>query len=196
MKNLSLNEIFDKTWEIIEEGIKDGSSPFHVGIVATVNQKGNPAARSVVIRNNDKDKKNISFNTDIRSNKWNELKLKPKLSFTFYDFKRKLQIRISGKAKLHNKNKIADSAWGAMEEMSKICYASPLTPSTLITSPEQTDSFLKSFNLKLLKSGKNNFGRIVVDIKEIDWLFLIHTGHRRARFTIKKDKVGMNWIAP
>ena len=79
--------------------------------------------------------------------------------------------------------------------MSRECYSTPYSPSTIIQEPEDIDNYLKNITDKEFKNFKVNFGRIDVHIHTLDWLYLIHSGHRRARFTYHK-KISMNWLAP
>ena len=196
MKNLSLDEILEQVWKAIVVGIKDGSSSFHISTISTINIQGYPSSRSVVIRNLNQSKRIISFNTDIRSNKWKELETNSQLELHFYDNKLKIQIRISGSAKLHYNDLEWEKAWNKSEEMSKICYSSLFPPSSKITDPMETDNLIKNIKREQIEKGKKNFGRINVKINKIDWLYLHHTGHRRALFKFHKNYIDMNWIAP
>ena len=69
MKNFTLKQILQKVWSLLENGVLDGKSVFHIAALSTINSMGKPATRSVVIREVNKSKKTISFNTDIRSKK-------------------------------------------------------------------------------------------------------------------------------
>ena len=51
MKNLSLNKILEQVWKLIKNGVKDGSSSFHISTISTINLQGYPSSCSVVIRN-------------------------------------------------------------------------------------------------------------------------------------------------
>ena len=52
---------------------------------------------------------------------------------------------------------------------------------------------IKNLNLDIYKE---NFGRIEIKIGIIDWLFLKHSGHRRAKFILLENKVNKQWLAP
>ena len=196
MKNLSLDEILEQVWKAILVGIKDGSSSFHISTISTINIQGYPSSRSVVIRNLNQSKRIISFNTDIRSNKWKELEKNSQLELHFYDNKLKIQIRISGTAKLHHNDLEWEKAWNKSEEMSKICYSSRFPPSSKIDDPMETDNLIKNIKREQIEKGKKNFGRINVKINKIDWLYLHHTGHRRALFKFHRNYIDMSWVAP
>jgi len=80
--------------------------------------------------------------------------------------------------------------------MSKIYYSSLFSPNSKIDDPMETDNLIKNIKRKQIEKGKKNFGRINVKINKIDWLYLLHTGHRRALFKFHKNNIGMSWIAP
>ena len=52
---------------------------------------------------------------------------------------------------------------------------------------------IKNTDLDIYKA---NFGRVEIKIHCIDWLYLKHTGHRRAKFEYKNNKCNMSWLAP
>ena len=81
--------------------------------------------------------------------------------------------------------------------MGKECYSTPCNPSTIIDNPEIIDKNIKDIKFKSdeLDQFKVNFGRIDIKIRSIDWLYLLHTGHRRAKFTYNKN-IEMVWLAP
>lgn len=195
MYDLSLENIHKEIWSHIENGISDTSSAFHFPSLSTINLQGHPTSRTVVLRYADIKKKIISFNTDIRSQKWSEIKKNKNILIHIYDFKKKTQIRITGLAKLNYKNKNWENAWNITSDMSKECYSTPHSPSINIENPKDIDVNIKNINKSELNQYKINFGRIDISVKKIDWLYLIHSGHRRASFTYKNN-IQMNWVAP
>jgi pyridoxamine 5'-phosphate oxidase len=195
MKILSLNTIHEEIWDYLENGIKDTSSSFHFPIVSSIDANGNPSTRTVVLRRVNKKNKIISFNTDIRSNKWIEIKHNKNVSVHIYDFSKKTQIRIKGTANLNYENEKWLTAWNSTPNMSRECYASPYPPSIVIKNPEDIDKNIKTIKHEELDKYKENFGTIDIHIKSIDWLYLLYSGHRRAQFTYKQN-INMVWIAP
>ena len=197
MEITSLNVIHKQIWNLLENGINDASSSFHFPNLATIDIDGNPTSRTVVLRSINYDKKTISFNTDIRSNKWLEMNKNSNVHIHIYDFNKKIQIRIRGQAVLSYNNKDWDDAWNASTIMGKECYSTPCNPSTIIDDPEIIDKNIKDIKLisNELDKFKVNFGRVNINIKSIDWLYLLHSGHRRAKFTYNEE-IEMSWLAP
>ena len=195
MKKMLLKNIHSDAWEDFKDGVKNTKSSFHFPVISTIDKDGFPSSRTVVLRKIDKKNKIISFNTDIRSNKWNEIINNNKVSVSIYDTSKKTQIRILGKAIVNYKNKIWESAWNSTPRMSRECYSTPYSPSTVISKPEDIDLNLKKIKTEDYEKYKINFGRIDIHIYSLDWLYLVHSGHRRAKFIYDKE-VSMVWIAP
>ena len=195
MKEMLLKNIHSQVWEDFKDGVKNTKSSFHFPVISTIDKDGFPSSRTVVLRKIDKKNKIISFNTDIRSNKWNEIINNNKVSLSIYDTSKKTQIRILGKAIVNYKNKIWESAWNSTPRMSRECYSTPYSPSTVISKPEDIDLNLKKIKTEDYEKYKINFGRIDIHIYSLDWLYLVHSGHRRAKFIYDKE-VSMVWIAP
>ncbi len=195
MKEMLLKNIHSQVWEDFKDGVKNTKSSFHFPVISTIDKDGFPSSRTVVLRKIDKKNKIISFNTDIRSNKWNEIINNNKVSVSIYDTSKKTQIRILGKAIVNYKNKIWESAWNSTPRMSRECYSTPYSPSTVISKPEDIDINLKKIKTEDYEKYKINFGRIDIHIYSLDWLYLVHSGHRRAKFIYDKE-VSMVWIAP
>ena len=90
-----LDKIVDAIWDLLLIGKNKSKSEFHQGYIATYNNNY-PSIRTVVLRHVNKSKNTISFHTDIRSKKIEELKNNNKLSMLFYDHGKKIQLKISG----------------------------------------------------------------------------------------------------
>ena len=74
MKNMSLNDIYDQIWNDLQDGVRNTKSAFHYPIISTIDKNGYPTSRTVVLRQIHKENNTISFNTDVRSEKWLEIK--------------------------------------------------------------------------------------------------------------------------
>ena len=196
MDIMNLDLVHNDIWDKLVDGVKKSSSAFHYANISTLNNSGIPTSRTVVLREVNKLKKTICFNTDIRSLKWKELQNKSKLSLLIYDSKLKTQLRIMGKSILHYQDEDWNKAWNNTSNNSRECYASPYSPSIIIDDPNIIDKKFREIKNTNLDQFKENFGRVEIKIISIDWLFLKHSGHRRAIFEYKDNKCNMNWLAP
>ena len=91
MKNMTLNEIYNLIWDDLNDGVKNTKSAFHYPIISTIDKNGYPSSRTVVLRKIDKENNIISFNTDIRSDKWLEIQNNNKISVNIYEPDKKIQ---------------------------------------------------------------------------------------------------------
>ena len=61
--------------------------------------------------------------------------------------------------------------------------------------PDKVKMVLNKIKTENYEKYKVNFGRVDIKIYSLDWLYLIHSGHRRAKFIYDKE-ISMVWIAP
>ena len=81
---LTLKEILG----MIQRGVKDRKSGFHNFVIATSSFNNKPDARTVVLRGFDSKKMEISFHSDLRSQKINQLNKNKNVCLVFYDEKK------------------------------------------------------------------------------------------------------------
>jgi 3-hydroxyisobutyrate dehydrogenase len=192
----NLSELEQDCWDRLVSGAVKSRTPFHTPSIATLHQ-GDVSLRTVVLRKTLPTERELRFHTDVRSPKWQELSQNPSISALFYDGLERIQIRVKGKAFLHHSNEITDEAWQKTSISSRKCYLTRFSPSSFT---EESSSGLsenienENFTLSESESGYSNFGIVSIHVQSIDWLWLNHTGHRRAFFDYEK---GMNsWMIP
>jgi pyridoxamine 5'-phosphate oxidase len=113
------------------------------------------------------------------------------VSLTGYDAGSKIQIRVEGIVSLHTDDAVADAAWEASRSFSRICYGTAPGPGTHLS--EGGDFALPSDDADIA-AGRGNFSTVVIKAETIEWLYLAHAGHRRARFDVASGK-GI-WLTP
>lgn len=106
------------------------------------------------------------IHTDIRSQKWRQLRLDSSCSLHFYCPKRKWQMRVRGKATLSHQGPDALIEWKRLSENSKKIYTLPFTPGIEISEPQA------AFQQGAPKDGLKNFGVISLLPRELDSLQL------------------------
>ena len=188
-------EILKTEYKELQKATKHGKHEYHCFYFATVDNK-TPKLRTVVLRALDKDNNTLSFHTDLRSNKVEEIQSNKNVSALFYDKKRRVQIRIRGKAQLDENSNKLKKIWSSMRPESKLCYMGPFAPG------ERLDQFqpnLPNHNAQNITSQNNekgykNFCRVTIYLKNLDWLQLEHSGHRRIYFSFDKGSKPV-WIA-
>lgn len=183
-------------FEQLESGVLKAKHEYHSFTLSTIKEK-KPESRTVILRNVNKKIYSISFNTDKRSPKYNEIVLNNNVSALFYDKPRKIQLRISGKANIENNNILAEKAWSKTTLDSKLCYLAPYAPSQTMENFKVNLPQIPKENLNEadLEKGFNRFCQVNIIFSKLDWLYLNHKGHKRIQFTFNKD-VKYHWVAP
>ena len=193
-----LDKIYLKIWDLLNLGLKNRDLPFHIPVFICGN-KNNSDGRIVVLRGVDEKEKKIWFHSDIRSNKVKILKVNPEASLMFYDKNEKIQLRISGSAKINYQNITSKKSWEKTAHMSRQCYLGDKAPGSDVSIP--TSGLTSDVdNLKYTKEqseiGYKNFCVVETFIKSIEWLYLASKGHRRAYFSLNKKQLEKKWLIP
>ena len=193
-----LEKVYTKIWELLESGLKRRDVPFHIPTFICGDKKKFDG-RIVVLRGIDKEEKKIWFHSDIRSNKIKILKSNSKSNLLFYDKSEKIQLRITGQAKINHLNDITKKAWKNTVHMSRQCYLGNKAPGSNAKIPtsgldEKIDNL--KYTLEESEVGYKNFCVIETYIKSIEWLYLAAKGHRRAYFNLNKKQLEKKWLIP
>ena len=193
-----LDKIYSKIWNLLNSGLLNRDAPFHIPVFICGN-KNKFDGRIVVLRGIDEKEKKIWFHSDIRSNKIKILKSNPEANLLFYDKNEKIQLRISGIAKINYQNHISKKSWEKTAHMSRQCYLGSKAPGSNVSLP--TSGLSNDIdNLKYTKEeseiGYKNFCVIETFIKSIEWLYLAAKGHRRAYFSLKNNSLEKKWLIP
>ncbi len=187
-----LDETRAQVWALLARGVADRRSAFHAPVVATLGLDGRPRARVVIMRACDVAAGTLRFNTDRRTEKFAEFLRDPRVSLTGYDAGAKIQIRVEGSASLHADDAVADEAWAASRPFSRICYGTMPAPGTLRT---EGGDFALPATEGQIGEGRANFSTVVIRVHTLEWLYLAHAGHRRARFDVQAGGEGV-WLTP
>lgn len=193
-----LENIFQDCWHRLINGAVSAKHPFHNPSIATIN--GDFAEiRTVVLRKVIPEAKTLIFHTDYRSPKINQIKINNKISWLFYDAKSRIQLRVKTVAIIHHNDEFSLKRWDESRLESKKCYLVHPAPSTWAELP--TDGLPEHISYSNLTEesvalGYENFAVINNITTEIDWLFLNHDGHRRAKFIFSEHEVEKYWLIP
>lgn len=183
-------------WSALERGARDRRSPLHCACIGSIGPDGAPRQRVMILRDVDSQTRALRFHTDRRSDKIAEFCAHPRASLLFYDPPGKLQIRIEGEARLHAGDAVAEAAWQAAQRMSRVCYGiqpgsgAAIEAGGAFTLPDAADA-------PAIEAGYAHFAVLMVRVRALEWLYLAHEGHRRARFEWGEgDAMKAGWRAP
>lgn len=194
--DFNLTDLEKDCWSRLGTGATKSKSPFHTPCVATL-ADGEVNLRTVVLRKSLPNERELSFHTDIRSPKWNELLINASISALFYDAAERIQLRVKGKAVLHHTDDMTAKAWQKTSLSSRKCYLTHHNPSSFTnssTSGLTEDIEKENFSIEESEVGYSNFGIVSIQVQSIDWLWLNHSGHRRAYFDYSNGS--FQWMIP
>ena len=192
----NFSEIKNKIWSMLNNAIKDRSSPFRIPVFICGNQNDFDG-RIVVLRKSDQSNNLIQYHSDIRSDKIEKLKTNKNASMLFYDKDEKIQVRLKVECTVNHNNDTTKESWSKTGHISRKCYLvdnGPGTESDIPTSGlnSKLDNF--EFTMEQSEVGYKNFTVIQCKIKSMEWLYLAAKGHRRARFDLENGKEF--WLVP
>ena len=190
---VTLQKILDVAWTLIEEGVNESDSSFHLPTIASLSADGFPVMRTVVLRNVDVKQRELCFHTDRRSGKSSELLINSKMCLHFYDASIRTQIRLEASAQLHTADPLAAAAWEASRPFSRLCYSSDIEPGTKVASPPEAPT-PKNANENI---GYANFCLVRVAVHRLEWLHLAAAQQQRAAFEWDGGNPPLAyWLAP
>ena len=187
-------EIFQEELQDLHAAVKDAAHDYHLFTVAT-SSNNIPEIRTVVLRDVNLDNYEISFHTDSRSPKYNQLVKNSLVSALFYSVNKRTQIRIKGKAEASNDKKLLTSLWNKLSKNSKECYQGGIPPSGTIPDAKILNSIIDDPNTNNNNQGFENFSRIAIDVSSFEILRLHHLGHKRLLCDLSQNNTSFQWIA-
>ncbi len=182
-----LDDVWQWTVTVLERATVDRRSPLRWPVVSTVNKTGVPMARTVGLRAFDASAMTMTFYTDRRTPKVEELAANSALAFTFHDSRNGVQFRANGRARIVVSGPDWEQAWEALSDQSRLDYQSIETPGNKTTNP------IKDFNPRM---GSANFAIVNVVLSRLEWLHLQENKHRRAVFSRTQETWDRYWIIP
>ncbi len=193
------SEIRKRIWQELARAVQDRHHEWRTLTLATTQAGGTPNARMVVLREVDADLARLCIYTDSRSDKVSELANRPDALLVFWSKRLSWQLRVRVTAKVHVAGPLVDAAWERVRQTAAAGdYLSPVAPgSTLSAAPSSKDG-TKDENLPTNTTNPSNpisqhhLAIIEAQVKEIDWLELARSGHRRAR--LRADT--WDWLTP
>lgn len=184
-----------EVWRLLARGVADRRHGFHHPGVATTGIDGRPRLRTVILRGVVPAARQVRFHTDLRSDKVAELARDARIALMFYDESAKVQVRLEGRAVIHAGDAVTDMAWAQSKPMSRACYGTQPAPGSVIPA---ADAFTLPGSADTETArGLVNFRAVVATADSLEWLWLAHGGHRRARFAWGADgSQTAEWLVP
>src|SRR5690606_13777689 len=124
---VALPELQCAIWTELTHACGSPHHPWRLPCLANVFQNA-PHQRTVVLRHVDHASCQLFAHTDVRTAKSEQLRENPAVSWHFYHPGRRIQLIMTGTAKLHVNDVIADHDWAQLEPAGQIPYLAPQPP--------------------------------------------------------------------
>jgi hypothetical protein len=185
-----LPQIEAALWRELSRAVRDRHHAWRVATLATVAASADgvqPEARSLVLRDCDRDARRLLVYTDARSAKAQQAERRPQGVLVLWSAALGWQLRLNVALVLHTSGLQVSSRWAQLKlTPAAQDYMAPLPPGTPLADAPAAHATTPD------RDSRGHFAVLECQVQSTDWLELHREGHRRARF----GAVGARWIAP
>ena len=172
----------------LTQAATDWKCAMHTQVVATPDAD----LRIMVLRDFDPETWSLRFHTDSRAPKASLIGDGSPVGVLAYDKGEKVQLRLRGLGRVLSEGAEVDAAWESSTNFARRCYLGEgpgtVTPGPASGLPAEFEG-VEPDDEQLIP-GRPNFAILKVELRELDWFYLAHTGHVRAQFV----REGEGWI--
>lgn len=177
--------LFEQLKMELVNGFSKKGHPFRYFTLATIDKKGTPQQRTVVLRKANPELE-LLFYTDRRSHKIQQIVANDTVSALFYHPKKLLQLKIEGIAKIMNDDRIIESLWSGIPLKSRKDYITQHAPGSLLNVPDEVDYL----------NNENHFCIVRIIPGKIEYLRLKRPNHLRVLFTKETSDWKGSFLVP
>jgi pyridoxamine 5'-phosphate oxidase len=170
--------------EELQLGLTMANHPFHLCGLSTIDEKGFPQSRTVVVRDIAPNLRTMRIHSDLRAPKTQQMLTNNAVSLLFYSQQQRIQIRFTGVAQVVTESAKKANHFLTSSPDAKICYGFPLPPGTTIGLPKKellhpnvTTETISYY----LADAKKQFTHTDITLTSIDCLWLNNKGHIRIK---------------
>jgi hypothetical protein len=198
-----LDALIDFVWTTVTDGAGNPEHPFYTPTFVTRGQPlkdGYPNARTVVLRQADRDERMLLFHSDRRARKVEDIKTDPRIIWHHWNPDTSVQLRLKGRAAVHTSSDVAEALWADATPRQKMLYLKDEEPGAPVDTPrsgipdevEQAESLIDDD----VEAGRAYFAAVRTVIDEITFLHLHPEGHYRARLVWTGNAWEGSWVIP
>lgn len=194
----SLSEVLEQAWQLLGRGGADAKDTFHSPTLITQGENW-PEARTVILREVDRQQRLLVCHSDVRASKWAEILTQPRVSWHLWHPRHRIQLRLYAQATLYHQDDVARAAWQDQSESSRLNYSAQIAPGTSVDQLSEAREAHTDYHQ--LESADTeawypHFGVIHTVVEAFDYLLLSREGHRRAHFRWHHDDWQGDWLVP
>jgi hypothetical protein len=169
-----------EVWRELGSAAGSRDHPWRLGVLATLDGE-RADARTVVIREVNRDTQSLTIFTDERSPKVRQIFKQPQGTLVMWSDPLGWQLRIAVRLELETAGLAVSSRWARLKMTPGAHdYLSPLPPGSAVDHPAPE------------RGTREYFAVVNAFVESIDWLELHADGHRRARFVGQSRR----WLVP
>jgi len=174
--HLAEDDVRQRTWIELGRAVHDRHHEWRTPVLATVGKDGLPNARTVVLRQADSTLQQLQFYTDRRSPKVSDLTHHPHAVLAFWSKRLNWQLRVRVNVVVHTAGPEVDAVWKRVSQSAAAGdYLSASAPGDALASAQAASSE---------QTHVHHLAIVCAQVRDIDWLELSRSGHRRAVFSL------------
>ncbi|WP_447553557.1 pyridoxamine 5'-phosphate oxidase family protein [Vreelandella sp. EE22] len=175
--------LYNHLWACLAQGVNDRHGPARQPTLVTVSEIGQPQARTIVLREADKQAATLATYTDIHSDKIGALRAHPAAALHIWHAEQKLQLRIEANVTILSGDEVSER-WQRIPEHARTAYSCGPAPGEPIAD-----------SLAYTKTpAQSAFAVLWLEVQAIEALHLGQQ-HRRAVFK-RADEWAGQWRVP
>jgi hypothetical protein len=162
-------QLHQQLWAELETALGQRQHGWRTPVLATVDQTGLPQARTVVLREVDRQRQTLCIYTDQRSPKVAELMQRATAALVFWCPQRNWQLRVQASASIDTGSARVAAVWQSLQHSRAAAdYRALSAPGSPLTGTD------------LLPAHQHALAILTLHVHHMDWLELSSSGHRRA----------------
>jgi hypothetical protein len=186
----ALGDMLGAAFGALAEGAATPGSAWRHVSLGTVAADGQPRIRTLVLRAFDAGARTLDLHTDRRSAKFAELQASPLACVHVWNAASGEQLRLEGNIAMHAGDAVAQGAWSLLRPASQNTYRAMPGPGCVIDEPGESLPALDD------AAAFACFVVLRFSIKQLEYLLIRESVHRRARFTWESGLLTPIWLAP
>jgi len=183
-----LVDIEHAIWHELMQACRQREHAWRSACLATVDADGLPDARTIVLREADPDGRHLAFFTDARSPKVAQMQQRPEGVLVLWSAALGWQLRVKVALTVHTSGLAVSSRWARLKMTPAAHdYLAPIAPGSALDA----SSGARAGTIE--RSSRDYFAMVRAQVRQIDWLELSPSVHRRALFPTGEPA---RWLQP
>ncbi|MEL7163444.1 MAG: hypothetical protein AAFN92_21985 [Bacteroidota bacterium] len=189
--------LWETAWKLLHRGQADPKHAYRSPVVGTLSPTLHPRTRTLILRKAQPSTGELWCYTDRRSGKAADLAVHPRMSWTFWDPRQRIQFSGSGLTRWLPLRE-TDERFRQLPKHSRKAYATLAAPGTpLAEAGDGLPADWSQLSEAETDFARDNFGILVTWLDRVEILRLAKTGQRRLLATREAEaEWQLGWVVP